>query len=153
LRDTGKRTAYDQVRAGGYRPGDDFAPPPGWQPGGAGGFGGGDAGGFSDFFDSLFGAGARQRTAGGQMPRREVRATLALDLAQVHAGGATRIDVDGRTLEVKIPAGIQPGQQIRLAGQGGQGRDLLLEIAYRPHSQFEVEGRDIIHRLGIPPWL
>ena len=57
LRDPAKRKAYDQLRAGGYRPGDEV-PPAGF---GHGGFdfeevfaGGGAGGGFSDFFESLF---------------------------------------------------------------------------------------------------
>jgi curved DNA-binding protein len=156
LKDPGKRTAYEQLRAGGFRAGQDFRPPPGWDyEGGQGDFGGG---GFSDFFDSLFGGGrGRGARAGagasaGPAPRLERRMRLDLDLETVFAGGRQRVDVDGRTLEVKIPAGIQPGQSIRLAGQGGQGRDLLLEIAYRPHPRFEVDGRTITHRLPVMPW-
>ena len=41
---------------------------------------------------------------------------------------------------------------IRLKGQGGQGRDLLLEIGYRKHPTFSVEGRDVIVRRTITPW-
>ncbi|MFS2044846.1 DnaJ domain-containing protein, partial [Stenotrophomonas geniculata] len=66
LRDPEKRAAYDQLRAQGYRPGEEFNVPPNY--GGAGGFnfeevfgGGGPNGGFSDFFESLF---ARQRGGG-----------------------------------------------------------------------------------------
>jgi curved DNA-binding protein len=153
LKDPGKRNAYEQLRAGGFRQGQDFRPPPGWDYDGQD-FGGG--GGFSDFFESLFG-GARARAGrapggAGGAPRAERRMRLDLDLETVYAGGRQRIEVDGRTLEVKIPAGIQPGQNIRLAGQGGQGRDLLLEIAYRPHPRFEVEGRTLTHRLPVMPW-
>lgn len=153
LKDPGKRNAYEQLRAGGFRQGQDFRPPPGWDYDGQD-FGGG--GGFSDFFESLFGGararGARAPGGAGGAPRVERRMRLDLDLETVYAGGRQRIEVDGRTLEVKIPAGIQPGQNIRLAGQGGQGRDLLLEIAYRPHPRFEVEGRTLTCRLPVMPW-
>lgn len=152
LKDPGKRNAYEQLRAGGFRQGQEFRPPPGWDyEGGNGDFGGG---GFSDFFDSLFG-GARGRGARGSAdptPRAERRVRLDVDLETVYSGGRQRVEIDGRTLEVKVPAGIQPGQSIRLAGQGGQGRDLLLEIAYRTHPRFEVEGRMITHRLPVMPW-
>ncbi|SDD13705.1 DnaJ C-terminal domain-containing protein [Aquimonas voraii] len=150
LKDPGKRNAYEQLRAGGFRQGQDFRPPPGWDYDGQE-FGGG---GFSDFFESLFGAGRSRgaRTSAGAAPRVERRMRLDVDLETVYAGGRQRVEVDGRTLEVKIPAGIQPGQSIRLAGQGGQGRDLLLEIAYRPHPRFEVDGRTITHRLAVMPW-
>lgn len=152
LKDPGKRNAYEQLRAGGFRQGQDFRPPPGWDYEGSSEFGGG---GFSDFFDSLFGGGrgrAQPRPGAAGQPKAERRLKVELELETVYAGGRERVEIDGRTLEVKIPAGIQPGQQIRLAGQGGQGRDLLLEIAYRPHPRFEVEGRTITHRMPVMPW-
>lgn len=153
LKDSGKRSAYDQLRVGGFRQGQDFRPPPGWDYQGPD-LGGG--GGFSDFFDSLFGGartrGPRGSAGAGAPPRIERRMRLDVDLETIYAGGRQRVEIDGRTLEVKIPAGILPGQSIRLAGQGGQSRDLLLEIAYRSHPRFEVEGRTVIHRLPVMPW-
>ncbi len=163
LRDPAKRDAYDQLRARGYRPGDDVQPPPGGF--GGGGFGGGvdfeeifagggAGGGFSDFFESLFGRG---RAGGGfgqgprQPPRGDTRAKLAVSLESVFDGGSVRITVNGKTLDVRIPKGIRPGQVIRLAGQGQSG-DLLLEIEYAAHPQFEVDGRNVIHVLPIAPW-
>jgi curved DNA-binding protein len=156
LKDPGKRNAYDQLRVGGFRGGQEFRPPPGWDYDGSE-FGGGDfaGGGFSDFFDSLFGGGrARTRTGAGAgpRPRMERRMRVELDLETVYAGGRQRMEIDGRTLEVKIPAGIQAGQQIRLAGQGGQGRDLLIEIAYKPHPRFSVEGRTVSLTMPVMPW-
>src|SRR5690606_2838019 len=44
------------------------------------------------------------------------------------------------------------GQAIRLARQGGNGRDLLLEIEYAAHPHFEVDGRNVIHVLPVAPW-
>jgi curved DNA-binding protein len=69
----------------------------------------------------------------------------------VYAGGNIRIAVNGRTLEVRVPKGIKPGQVIRLGGQGTHG-DLLLEIEYAAHPQFEVDGRNIVHMLPVAPW-
>ena len=163
LRDKEKRAEYDQLRARGYRPGEEFQPPPGFGGAGPGGFdfGGGGfrfeegAGGFSDFFESLFGGG-RAHAARGPGPLGDIRAKLSLPLEVAYAGGVQRIGVDGRTLEVKIPAGILPGQVIRLAGQGQQQgarrSDLLLEIDYRPHADFEVDGRNILHTVTLAPW-
>jgi curved DNA-binding protein len=174
LRDKDKRAQYDQLRARGYRPGEDFRPPPDFGDfGGAGGnpFGGGGAGGFrfeqgfggdgfSDFFESLFGGGrarARPGAGAGAAPPGDTRAKLAIPLEVAYAGGVQKIGVDGRTLEVKIPAGIRPGQVIRLAGQGaggpgGKRSDLLLEIDYKPHADFEVDGRNILFTLALTPW-
>lgn len=162
LRDPQKRAAYDQLRARGYRPGDDVQPPPGGFGGGRGGVdfeeifaGGGAGGGFSDFFESLFG----QRRAGGYgqqpgratPPRGDTRAKLAVSLEAVYEGASVRISVNNKTLDVRVPKGIRPGQVIRLAGQGAHG-DLLLEIEYAAHPQFEVDGRNVIHVLPLAPW-
>ncbi|QSX77394.1 DnaJ C-terminal domain-containing protein [Agrilutibacter solisilvae] len=163
LRDPQKRAAYDQLRARGYRPGDDVQPPPGGFGGGYGspGFeeifaGGGAGGGFSDFFEQLFGRGRGGGGPGagiGGAPRGDTRAKLAVSLESVYAGSAARISVGNRTLDVRIPKGVRPGQVIRLAGQGTGGRgDLLLEIEYAAHPQFEVDGRNVIYVLPVAPW-
>ena len=162
LRDPEKRKAYDQVRAGGYRPGDQVRPPPGGFRGGQGGqpdfdeifAGGGAGGGFSDFFESVFGRGRGGPGAGprGPQPGGDTRAKLAIPLESVYGGGSVRIGVNGRTLEVRVPKGIKPGQSIRLARQGNNGGDLLLEIEYAAHPQFEVDGRNVIHVLPVAPW-
>jgi len=157
LGDAQKRAHYDRVRAGGYRSGEEFRPPPRGR-GGEGGeaefeFGEGGGAGFSDFFESLFG---RSRGGGGAnphtVPRAARRARLEIDLETAFAGGMRRIEIDGRALDVKIPPGIGAGQTIRLGGQGGSGRDLLLEIGYQPHPRFELDGRDVIYRLPISAW-
>jgi curved DNA-binding protein len=171
LRDKDKRAQYDQLRARGYRPGEDFRPPPDFGDFGGGGnpFGGGfrfeqgfGGDGFSDFFESLFGGGRRARGGGpgpgaGAPPPGDTRAKLSIPLEIAYSGGMQKIGIDGRTLEVKIPAGIRPGQVIRLGGQGGAGAggkraDLLLEIDYKPHGEFEVDGRNILFTLPLAPW-
>ena len=165
LRDPAKRKAYDQLRAGGYRPGDQVRPPPGGfhrgqsqQPDFEEIFaGGGAGGGFSDFFESMFGrqaggAGPRGPQARGPAGNGVTRAKLAVPLDSVYAGGSVRIGVAGRTLDVRVPKGVKPGQSIRLARQGNNGGDLLLEIEYAANPQFEVDGRNIIHVLPVAPW-
>ncbi len=162
LRDPAKRSAYDQLRARGYRPGDEVQPPPGGYGGGGVDFeeifaGGGAGGGFSDFFENLFGRGRSAGGFGGQAgraapPRGDTRARLAVSLETVYEGGSVRISVNHKTLEVRVPKGIRPGQLIRLAGQGSGQGDLLLEIEYAAHPQFEVDGRNVIHVLPLAPW-
>lgn len=51
-----------------------------------------------------------------------------------------------------MPKGVQPGQVIRLSGQGNGGGNLLLEIEYAAHPQFEVDGRNILYTLQVMPW-
>ena len=154
LRDKEKRKEYDQLRARGYRSGQEYQPPSGH--GGAGfhpGFqGGAQNGDFSDFFESLFGG----RSRASAQPLGDTRAKVAIPLEIAFSGGQQRFTVDGRTLEVKIPVGIKPGQVIRLAGQGRSSgtrkSDLLLEIDYRPHADFEVDDRNILYTLSLAPW-
>lgn len=165
LRDAEKRRAYDQLRAGGYRGGEQFRPPPGWGQGQGFDFGEAGDGDFSDFFESLFGRAAGQQRGGQPRARRgrDVQAQVQIDLQTAHDGGRTRLvlqDGNGgeRVLEVKIPAGIQPGQVIRLAGQGhpgsggGPSGDLLLEVGIRDDARFKLDGRNVRHVLPIAPW-
>ncbi|HSM10833.1 MAG TPA: DnaJ C-terminal domain-containing protein, partial [Lysobacter sp.] len=169
LRDPEKRAAYDQLRTRGYRPGDDVQPPPGGFGAGHGGVdfeeifaGGGAGGGFSDFFEGLFGRGRGGPEFGqpgqfgqrGPQPRGPsvTRAKLAVPLESVFTGSTVRIGINGKTLEVRVPKGVREGQSIRLGGQGSGGGDLLLQIEYAAHPQFEVDGRNVIHILPIAPW-
>jgi curved DNA-binding protein len=120
------------------------------------------------------GAGARGPFggAGGFSSRGEdSRARVAIDLEDAYNGTSrsftlrhTELGADGRpevrerTLNVKIPKGIQAGQQIRLAGQGSPGigggahGDLLLEVEFRPHPRYRVEGADVFVDLPVAPW-
>jgi DnaJ-class molecular chaperone len=124
--------------------------------GGAGpGAGAGAAGGFdpSDLFADLFGA--RRRTQAGPTRGEDVGATATVPLETIAKGGSARVILpSGRTLEVKIPAGIEDGKQIRLRGQGqpgprgGEPGDALVTVKVAPHPYFKVEGRDL--RLELP---
>jgi curved DNA-binding protein len=163
LKDPAKRRAYDQLRARGYRPGEEFQPPPNFGEGGDFHFSEGGEEGFSDFFESLFGrGGARGGRPAGPRRGRDMQARVEIPLSTAFSGGRERITLrDGngeRTLDVKIPAGILPGQQIRLAGQGspgsqgGPGGDLMLEVAIRDDENFTLDGRDVYLTLPVAPW-
>lgn len=177
LKDPEKRAAYDQLGQD-WRAGQDFRPPPGWDSGfefSGGGFTDADAGAFSDFFESLFGRGSSYGHAhgfGGFHGRGQDHfARVELTLEEAYRGGTRqltlqspsvdahgRVQTEPRTLNVRIPAGVTEGQQIRLSGQGGSGvgkggsGDLYLEVAIRPHALFRTEGRDIHLELPIAPW-
>lgn len=154
LRDKEKRATYDQLRARGFRPGEEFRPPPDFGQGfDFGDIPGGGRGGFSDFFESLFGRARREDPFAGAPRAGNEQARIEVDLETVYSGGKQRISVHGRVLEVRIPKGILPGQQIRLAGQASSGGgDLLLEVVYRPHYQFSTEGREVRVTLRLQPW-
>ena len=176
LKDPVKREAYDRLGAD-WKAGQDFRPPPDWNAGteSAGdGFGGGEPTDFSDFFEALFGRGFGGRRGGGAAVHAQGgdrHARVQLDLEDAYHG-ATRaitlrvpvVEAQGRvtmrehTLNVKIPRGVRAGQSIRLAGQGeaglGQGPpgDLYLEVEFRPHPRYRVEGRDVYLDLPVAPW-
>lgn len=124
--------------------------------GGAGpGAGGAGAGGFdpSDIFADLFGA--RRRGQAASARGDDVVATATVPLETAAKGGSARVILpSGRTLEVKIPAGVDDGQQIRLRGQGqpglrgGEAGDALVTVKLAPHPFFRVEGRDL--RVELP---
>jgi len=165
LKDPARRKAYDQLRAGGYRAGDEFqGPPPNWQRERDVDFG--EAGGnedFSDFFESLFGRmGGARGGARGPHRGRDLHAQIGIDLETAYRGGSERVSLrdsaGDRTLDIKIPAGVQPGQTIRLAGQGypgangGPAGDLLLEIRLRDDGRFTLDGRNVLMTLPVAPW-
>jgi len=112
-----------------------------------------DAAGFSDFFRSLFGAGMGEGSfAGGAEdpfgprvrrvhPRpRVVEATLQIGLEVAFHGGPVSVSVDGRALEVTVPAGVRDGAKLRLRGQAPGGGDLLLIVRHAPHARWRLEG-------------
>lgn len=135
-----------------------------------GGGPGGQAGGsFEDILNSMFGGaaarGARGGGAGGGAGPFEfdtggigldldVHASLAVSLEDAVKGGEKRVRLpNGKELNVKIPAGVTAGQQIRLRGQGetAQGHrpgDVLITVNIAPHPFFKVEGSDL--RVDLP---
>lgn len=172
LKDPQKRAAYDQLGSN-WRQGQEFRPPPDWgQNFEFSGAFGDQEGGFSDFFSSLFGgaarggAGPRARGAGGRsfaMAGDDQVAAIEIDLEDSFSGGSQTIELKSgqgaaRTLKITIPQGIVEGQRIRLAGQGSPGHgggpagDLYLEVRFRKHKLFQVEGRDVTLTLPVAPW-
>jgi DnaJ-class molecular chaperone len=121
--------------------------------GGPGGPAGAGAGGFEDLFSDLFGG--RRRAQAAPTRGDDVVATATVPLETAARGGSARVLVpSGRTLEVKVPAGVEDGQQIRLRGQGAPGMrggepgDALVTVKIAPHPFFRLEGRDL--RLDLP---
>jgi curved DNA-binding protein len=173
LQDPEKRAAYDRLGAN-WKAGEDFRPPPNWDEG----FefkGGGDTGVFSDFFEQLFGrAGFRpseQGARGFQARGQDAHAKIYIDLEDSIRGATRnitlsapemdargRVQVKQRSLNIKIPKGIKPGQHIRLSGQGdpgsggGKAGDLLLEIAFNPHRLYRISDADIYLDVPVTPW-
>jgi DnaJ-class molecular chaperone len=108
----------------------------------------------SDFFADLLNnaaRGSRQQAARGE----DVTASVSIPIEDVLTGASARVSLPtGRTLEVKVPAGMEDGKAIRLRGQGhaGQGGgpsgDAIVTVTYAPHKLFHVEKRDL--KLDLP---
>jgi DnaJ-class molecular chaperone len=114
---------------------------------------GGEGVNAEDIFADLFGGGGKRRAQSRKGADIQLQTTVSLQEAA--NGGVRRVIAgDGRELEVRIPAGVANGKQIRLRGQGAPGErggpagDALIEIAIAPHPYFERDGRDL--RLDLP---
>jgi DnaJ-class molecular chaperone len=112
--------------------------------------------GFSaeDIFADLLGGRARR---GRQQPARGEDFTVATTISfdEAARGGTRRVVVpNGEQIDVKIPVGVKDGQQVRIKGRGGSGRnggppgDILIQIAIAPHPTMSREGNDI--RMELP---
>ena len=90
-----------------------------------------------------------RRTRSAQAPGRDVTATATITLEEAANGTTRRVQLPtGKELEVKIPAGLTDGQQIRLKGQGlavpgGKAGDVLITVSIAPHPLFERDGNDL----------
>lgn len=129
--------------------------------------------GFDDLLKSIFGhqqgfGGADDLRGFGFGQKREhrggdVRYRMVITAEEAYQGGNRQISLrnpDGTTrkMNVKIPAGITHGKELRLKGQGQPGfgkgleGDLYLEIEIAPHSLFELEGKEVTLILPVAPW-
>jgi DnaJ-class molecular chaperone len=127
---------------------------------GRGAGGGGGFGGFEDILREAFGGGARRGGGRAQFepedfggPGADVRAEISVTLPEAARGVTKRLRLPtGKDLDVKIPAGINEGQQVRLRGQGmtGQGGsgDVLITVRILPHPFFTLDGNDV--KLDLP---
>jgi DnaJ-class molecular chaperone len=126
----------------------------------------GDANPFSDFFNTFFGGAdtesPRRRATRRRVARqgRDLEHEIQLGLEDVYHGTTQRLalqhDADTRTVDVRIPPGVDDGSRVRVGGEGEQGTggaqsgDLYLRIRVAPHPRFERKGRDLHTRVAIP---
>lgn len=172
LTDKDKRARFDRGEIDGD--GNPANPFGGFGAGGMGGgagqggfradFAGGEAG-FGDIFEGLFGGMAGRRGGGGfsggfgDFGRRaapkgaNVAYRLAVSFEDAARLAPQRITLgDGKTIDLKLPSGVETGTQMRLAGKGEEGPggagDAIVTIEIQPHRFYERQGDDI--RLDLP---
>jgi curved DNA-binding protein len=118
--------------------------------------------GFSDFFEQFFGSGAGSPFGGtstggfeyvdlsnlggrgGARPRSipSAQATAEVSLAEVAAGTERLVNVNGKRLHVKIPAGVADGSKVKLSG-AVDGGDLVITVRVQPDARFERDGTNL----------
>ncbi|HET9962247.1 MAG TPA: DnaJ C-terminal domain-containing protein [Nitrospiraceae bacterium] len=160
---------------------------PGWtaQGQGAGGFGTGD---FGDIFETFFGGRSRGGTSGFAVDGEDLETDVELSMRDVLAGVSRRVELtervtckacngqaivrgrpcvvcggsgmqlEKRKIEVRIPAGVEDGTRVRIAGKGqpglngGKPGDLYLRVHVQPDGVFRKKGSDIHVTLPVWPW-
>jgi curved DNA-binding protein len=123
-----------------------------------------DLGGFSDFFRQFFGGAGGASSpfggggatggfeyvdlsdlAGGRTRARSIpsaQATAEVTLAEVATGAERMVNVNGKRLHVKIPAGVSDGSKVKLSG-AVDGGDLVINVRVKPDPRFERHGADL----------
>jgi DnaJ-class molecular chaperone len=130
----------------------------------SGGAGPGGAGGFEDILNSMFGGAQRGARQGGNTQfdfdtggiglDLDLNVAMTVSLEESVNGAEKQVRLPtGKELNVKVPAGVTAGQQIRLKGQGETAAghrpgDLLITISIAPHPFFKVDGSDL--RVDLP---
>lgn len=109
-----------------------------------------DEGGFSDFFESMFGGfGDAGRSKQVRFRGEDYTAKLHLELLEAHETHQKTITVNGKNLRITIPAGIENGQTIKIAGHGGLGMnggpngDLYITFSIANHPRFKRLGNHL----------
>ena len=115
-----------------------------------------EMGGFSDFFRQFFAGGGGGATGGaydyvdlsdltGRSRQRSIpsaQATAEVTLSEVATGGERMVNVNGRRLHVKIPAGVGDGSKVKLSG-AVDGGDLVITVRVKPDPRFDRRGADL----------
>src|SRR3979409_286007 len=132
---------------------------------GGAGPGGVGSSGFEDILNSMFGGaaargarpgagGAFEFDPGGVALDLDLSVAMTVSLEDSVKGVEKRVRLPtGKEADVKIPAGVVAGQQIRLKGQGETAPghppgDLLITVSIAPHAFFKVDGSDL--RVDLP---
>lgn len=109
-------------------------------------------GGRGSMFEDFFHSG----TTRGPTPGRERRPPPAEHHVEVtleeafHGTTRTVRTRDGRTLEVKIPVGVDNGSRVHIAPSGAPGKDFYLVVSIWEHPRFKREGRDVYTEVELP---
>lgn len=171
LSDKEQRAEYDQIRAMGSGARFTAGGPQGGFNDAFSGFGRGgqqytfqQGGGFEDILGGMFGGGGGGRFGqasggfrgfGGPQKGQDLVSSVTIDFFEAFHGETMELTTsEGRTVKVKIPAGVADAQKIRLRGKGypspdgGEAGDIVLTVKVRKHPIFERDGLNI--KVNVP---
>ena len=147
LTDPAKKANYDQFGFAG----------PGGFPGGGGGFPGGGNVDPQEFFNSMFGGGGgpggpdlgdlfggrRGKKSRSRRAPEPVESDVTVPFDVAARGGSVAIEIGGRRIDVRVPAGIEEGKKLRVPPEATGGTEVLLRVKIAPHPYFRREGHDV----------
>lgn len=119
----------------------------------SGGFG--EEGDFSEYFESMFGGGGRQQRGNTRFRGQDARAEMHLKLMDVYTTQKQTITVNGKSLRLTFPAGIENGQVIKIAGHGSPGLnggpngDLYITFSIVNDTKFKRDGSNLYTNVSI----
>jgi len=112
---------------------------------------------FSDFFEQMFGGGARSRGTGRspQYKGQDFNAELQLNLSDVYSSHKQTITVNGKSIRLTIPGGVENGQTIKISGYGGPGvqggpkGDLYITFKILNNTKFKREKENLYNNIDL----
>ena len=172
LSDSEKRKKYDQYgkdwqHADAYEEAKKQQQASGSRAYSGGGFGGGHGGysysgnfdddTFSDFFEEMFGSGARAHGSGRgrHFKGQDFNAELQLNLSDVYTSHKQTLTVNGKNIRLTIPAGVENGQTIKIKGHGGPGvqggpkGDLYITFNIVNNTKFKREKENLFSTVNL----
>lgn len=105
-------------------------------------------GDFSEFFESMFGGGGR-RSNPSRFRGQDIQAELHLKLTEVFTTHKQTFSINGKNIRITVPAGVENGQVIKLAGHGAPGAnggphgDLFITFSIENNTKFKREGSNL----------
>lgn len=116
---------------------------------------GGDGSEYSDFFESMFGGGRSGYRRSAQFKGQDFNASLKINLTDVYTSQKQTLTVNGKTIRLTIPAGVEDGQTIKIKGYGGPGvgggpkGDLYITFKINNNTQFKRDKSDLYHTVHL----
>lgn len=123
---------------------------------GGGGFSGGQHGSdFSDFFESMFGGGGNSRGRQVKYRGEDYTTEIHLELIDAYITHKQTLTVNGKTIRITIPAGVENGQTIKISGHGGTGinggpnGDLYISFVIGNHTKIKRLGHNLFQTVDV----